>query len=90
MGKALHKRKHKVVVMVVISHIQLEICIQLLTVLNVYCTPLALWFHLTISQFRQKIGLFCSTPGIALVRAVPQKVALDMLLTAEPIDAQSG
>lgn len=38
----------------------------------------------------QKIGLFCSTPGIALVRAVPQKVALDMLLTAEPIDAQTA
>uniref|UniRef100_A0A1I7XGI7 Enoyl-CoA hydratase domain-containing protein 3, mitochondrial n=1 Tax=Heterorhabditis bacteriophora TaxID=37862 RepID=A0A1I7XGI7_HETBA len=37
----------------------------------------------------QKIGLFCSTPGIALSRAISHKVALDMLLTGEPIDAQS-
>ncbi|VDN59210.1 unnamed protein product [Dracunculus medinensis] len=35
-----------------------------------------------------EVGLFCSTPGIALARAVPTKVAMDMLLTAEPIDAQ--
>ncbi|WKY09689.1 hypothetical protein Q1695_002220 [Nippostrongylus brasiliensis] len=38
----------------------------------------------------QKVGLFCSTPGIALARAVPQKVALDMLLTAEAIDAPAA
>ncbi|PIO65231.1 enoyl-CoA hydratase/isomerase family protein, partial [Teladorsagia circumcincta] len=38
----------------------------------------------------QKVGLFCSTPGIALARAVPHKVALDMLLTGEPIDAQTA
>ncbi|VDM64012.1 unnamed protein product [Angiostrongylus costaricensis] len=34
-----------------------------------------------------KVGLFCSTPGIPLARAVPHKIALDMLLTGEPIDA---
>ncbi|CAL2040533.1 unnamed protein product [Caenorhabditis brenneri] len=38
----------------------------------------------------QKLGLFCSTPGIALVRAVPRKVAMDMLLTAQPIDAEAA
>ncbi|KAK5983838.1 Enoyl-CoA hydratase domain-containing protein 3 mitochondrial [Trichostrongylus colubriformis] len=38
----------------------------------------------------QRVGLFCSTPGIALARAVPNKVALDMLFTAEPIDAQTA
>ncbi|CAJ0591867.1 unnamed protein product [Cylicocyclus nassatus] len=38
----------------------------------------------------QKVGLFCSTPGIALARAVPSKVAMDMLLTGEPIDAKSA
>ncbi|KHJ86417.1 enoyl-CoA hydratase/isomerase family protein [Oesophagostomum dentatum] len=38
----------------------------------------------------QKLGFFCTTPGIALARAVPRKVALDMLLTAEPIDAQAA
>ncbi|EYC11967.1 hypothetical protein Y032_0049g1878 [Ancylostoma ceylanicum] len=38
----------------------------------------------------QKVGLFCSTPGIPLARAVPHKIALDMLLTGEPIDAQTG
>ncbi|KAE9416393.1 hypothetical protein Angca_007542, partial [Angiostrongylus cantonensis] len=38
----------------------------------------------------QKVGLFCSTPGIPLARAVPHKIALDMLLTGEPIDAHSA
>jgi len=33
------------------------------------------------------IGLFCSTPAVALSRAVPRKAAMEMLLTAEPIDA---
>lgn len=34
-----------------------------------------------------KIGLFCSTPMVALSRAVPAKQALEMLLTGEPISA---
>ncbi|MGV7030032.1 enoyl-CoA hydratase [Methylobacterium symbioticum] len=33
------------------------------------------------------IGLFCSTPMVALSRAVPRKAALEMLLLGEPIDA---
>ena len=33
------------------------------------------------------IGLFCSTPSVALTRAVPAKAAMEMLLTARPIDA---
>ncbi|XP_004409193.1 PREDICTED: enoyl-CoA hydratase domain-containing protein 3, mitochondrial [Odobenus rosmarus divergens] len=36
------------------------------------------------------IGLFCSTPGVALGRAVPRKVALEMLFTGEPISAQEA
>ncbi|KAK2495845.1 hypothetical protein MC885_000690, partial [Smutsia gigantea] len=36
------------------------------------------------------IGLFCSTPGVALGRAVPRKVALEMLLTGQPISAQEA
>lgn len=35
-------------------------------------------------------GLFCSTPGVALSRAVNRKQAFEMLLTAEVIDAQSA
>lgn len=35
-----------------------------------------------------KIGLFCSTPMVPLVRAVPTKVAMEMLLTGTPISAQ--
>jgi enoyl-CoA hydratase/carnithine racemase len=35
-----------------------------------------------------KIGLFCATPMVPLVRAVPLKVALEMLLTGLPITAQ--
>ncbi|XP_070247930.1 enoyl-CoA hydratase domain-containing protein 3, mitochondrial [Myotis yumanensis] len=36
------------------------------------------------------LGLFCSTPGVALGRAVPTKVALEMLFTGEPISAQEA
>lgn len=37
-----------------------------------------------------KIGLFCTTPGVALARAVPPKKALEMLLTGTPIDAREA
>jgi enoyl-CoA hydratase/carnithine racemase len=33
------------------------------------------------------IGLFCSTPAVALSRAVPRKAAMEMLLTGDVIDA---
>ncbi|HMB75222.1 MAG TPA: enoyl-CoA hydratase [Kiloniellaceae bacterium] len=33
------------------------------------------------------IGLFCSTPMVALSRAVPRKQAMEMLLTGETVDA---
>jgi enoyl-CoA hydratase/carnithine racemase len=35
-----------------------------------------------------KIGLFCTTPMIPLVRAIPAKPAMEMLLTGAPISAQ--
>lgn len=35
-----------------------------------------------------KIGLFCTTPMVPLVRAVPPKAALEMLLTGKAISAQ--
>ena len=34
-----------------------------------------------------KIGLFCTTPMVPLVRAIPAKAALEMLLTGKPISA---
>nr|CAD2169458.1 unnamed protein product [Meloidogyne enterolobii] len=37
-----------------------------------------------------KIGLFCNTPGIALARNLPRKLAMDMLLTAREITAQEA
>jgi enoyl-CoA hydratase/carnithine racemase len=37
-----------------------------------------------------KIGLFCSTPMVALSRAVGRKRALEMLLTGRPIDAPTA
>jgi enoyl-CoA hydratase/carnithine racemase len=37
-----------------------------------------------------KIGLFCSTPMVALSRAVGRKRALEMLLTGRPIDAATA
>ncbi|MBI1244108.1 MAG: enoyl-CoA hydratase [Alphaproteobacteria bacterium] len=36
------------------------------------------------------IGLFCSTPMVALTRAVGRKAAMDMLLTGELIDAATA
>ncbi|MBK7721953.1 MAG: enoyl-CoA hydratase [Austwickia sp.] len=37
-----------------------------------------------------KIGLFCSTPMVALTRAVGAKIAMEMLLTGQPISAQEA
>ena len=37
-----------------------------------------------------KIGLFCSTPMVALSRSIGQKRALEMLLTGKAIDAQTA
>jgi len=36
------------------------------------------------------VGLFCSTPGVALARNVSRKHAMEMLLTGEFIDAQTA
>jgi enoyl-CoA hydratase/carnithine racemase len=36
------------------------------------------------------IGLFCSTPMVALSRNVPRKLAMEMLLTGEPISAATA
>jgi len=35
-------------------------------------------------------GLFCTTPAVALVRAMGRKHALEMLLTGDPIDAPTA
>jgi enoyl-CoA hydratase/carnithine racemase len=35
-----------------------------------------------------KIGLFCTTPMVPLVRAIPAKAAMEMLLTGKPISAE--
>src|SRR6266478_891658 len=37
-----------------------------------------------------RIGLFCSTPMVALTRAVGRKHAMEMLLTGQPIDAHTA
>src|SRR5438105_11104870 len=37
-----------------------------------------------------KIGLFCSTPAVALARAVPAKKAMEMLLTGDLITAREA
>lgn len=37
-----------------------------------------------------KIGLFCSTPMVALTRAVGRKRSMEMLLTGEPVDARTA
>lgn len=35
-------------------------------------------------------GWFCTTPGVALVRAIGRKRALEMLMTGDPIDARTA
>ena len=35
-------------------------------------------------------GVFCSTPGVPLARNIPRKLAMEMLLTGEPIDATTA
>ena len=37
-----------------------------------------------------QIGLFCTTPGVAVARAVMPKKAMEMLLTGRPISAQEA
>lgn len=37
-----------------------------------------------------RIGLFCTTPAVPLVRAIGQKRAMEMLLTARPVDAETA
>jgi len=37
-----------------------------------------------------RIGLFCSTPMVALTRAIGRKRAMEMLLTGTPIDARTA
>ncbi|MBI3208999.1 MAG: enoyl-CoA hydratase [Candidatus Solibacter usitatus] len=37
-----------------------------------------------------KIGLFCTTPMVALTRAIGRKRAMEMLLTGKPIDAATA
>src|ERR1700738_418537 len=37
-----------------------------------------------------KIGLFCTTPMVALTRSIGRKRAMQMLLTGEPIDARTA
>ncbi len=37
-----------------------------------------------------RIGLFCSTPMVALTRAVGRKHAMEMLLTGQPVDARTA
>jgi len=37
-----------------------------------------------------RIGLFCSTPMVALSRVISRKRSLEMLLTGEPVDAQTA
>ena len=37
-----------------------------------------------------KIGLFCTTPMVALTRAIGRKRAFEMLVTGEPVDARTA
>jgi len=45
-------------------------------------------YLLVLLSYSVSVGVFCSTPGVAVARSVPNKVALHMLFTAEPLTAQ--
>ena len=58
---------------------------------------LVAWSDLTLAEENArfatpgvKIGLFCSTPGAAIVRAVGRKRAMEMLLTGRYFSAQEA
>jgi enoyl-CoA hydratase/carnithine racemase len=46
--------------------------------------------HATFATPGVRIGLFCTTPMVALTRSVGRKRALQMLLTGEPVNAQTA
>lgn len=46
--------------------------------------------HSTFSTPGVNLGLFCSTPGVAVARSVPMKVASYMLYTGLPITAEEA
>ncbi len=46
--------------------------------------------HATFATPGVDIGLFCSTPMVALSRNVPRKQAMEMLLTGEPVSATTA
>lgn len=46
--------------------------------------------HATFATPGVRIGLFCSTPMVALTRAIGRKRAMEMLLTGNAIDAQTA
>jgi enoyl-CoA hydratase/carnithine racemase len=46
--------------------------------------------HATFATPGVKIGLFCTTPMVALTRAIGRKRALEMLLTGQSVDARTA
>jgi enoyl-CoA hydratase/carnithine racemase len=46
--------------------------------------------HASFATPGVRIGLFCSTPMVALTRAIGRKRAMEMLLTGDAIDAQTA
>src|SRR5690606_12728776 len=46
--------------------------------------------HATFGVNGINVGLFCTTPGVALVRGLKSKHAMEMLLTGEMIDAAAA
>ena len=49
-----------------------------------------LFYLIRFSVPGSSVGLFCSTPGIPLARAVPRKMSAYMLLTGLPITASEA
>lgn len=68
----------------------LVICSYFQFLLYLQCFDFIFSNEILILVFRANFGIFCSTPGIPLVRNVSRKVASHMLFTGLPITAKEA
>uniref|UniRef100_A0A1I8BFY5 Enoyl-CoA hydratase domain-containing protein 3, mitochondrial n=1 Tax=Meloidogyne hapla TaxID=6305 RepID=A0A1I8BFY5_MELHA len=98
-GPSSHKRVFNkcVELMETIQNISLPVIAEVDGLVTAAATQLVATCDVVVATRRStfscpgiKIGLFCNTPGIALARNLPRKLAMDMLLTAREITAEEA
>ena len=66
-------------------------CTRAITGCGIFCTSIITRVQsATFATPGVNIGLFCTTPMVALTRAVGRKRAMEMLLTGQPVDARTA